>query len=89
MLQMEGGDTQTARTLDVGTDGLSLLLDNPVPAGATGTVYFEIFHDGKLKPITARSKVQYCILSNAGFKVGFQFINLELASVTILSKYLH
>jgi hypothetical protein len=33
--------------------------------------------------------VQYCILSNAGFKVGFQFVNLELSSMTILSKYMH
>jgi hypothetical protein len=89
LLSIDGGQPVTARTLDVGADGLCLVLDNPLPPGLVADVYFEIFHDGKLRPITSRAKVQYCILSNAGFKVGFNFLNLELASVTILSKYMH
>jgi hypothetical protein len=89
LLSIDGNAPQVARTLDVGTDGVSLVLEHPLKPGAVVDVYFEIFHDGKLRPITARSKVQYCILSNAGFKVGFQFVNLELSSMTMLTKYLH
>lgn len=89
LLSIDGSEPLVARTLDVGADGVCLVLDNPLPAGTVADLYFEIFHDGKLRPITSRAKVQNCILSNAGFKVGFQFLNLELASVTILSKYMH
>jgi hypothetical protein len=89
LLSVGGSEPQVARTLDVGADGVCLVLDAPLPAGTVADVYFELFHEGQLRPITARSKVQYCILSNAGFKVGFQFVNLELSSMTILSKYMH
>ena len=89
LLSINGNTPQVARTLDVGADGVCLVLDNPVAPGTVADVYFEIFHDGKLQPITSRSKVLYCILSNAGFKVGFQFINLELTSMTVLTKYMH
>ena len=86
---MEGADTVPARTIDVGSDGMSLLLENPLQPGTLGTVRFEIFHEGKAKPITARTRVQYCILSSGEFKVGFQFVNLELSAMATLSKFLH
>lgn len=89
LLNVEGLETQKARTLDVGSDGVCLVTDNPLKPGTLATVHFEIFHDGKLQPITARSKVQYCILSNEGFKVGFQFVNLDLSAMAVLSKLLH
>ncbi|HEY0065255.1 MAG TPA: PilZ domain-containing protein [Telluria sp.] len=89
LLNVDGMETQRVRTLDVGSDGVCLVTDNAIKVGAAATVHFEIFHDGKLQPITARSKVQYCILSNEGFKVGFQFVNVELQALATLSKFLH
>jgi hypothetical protein len=89
LLHIEGAETVVGRTLDVGTDGVCLLLEFPLQPGSNGTVYFEIFHDGKAKPITARARVQYCILSNGEFKVGFQFVNVDLTGMAALSKFLH
>ena len=88
LLTMEGTETVPGRTVDVGGDGLCLLLGISLTPGMIGTVRFEIFHDGKAIPITARSRVQYCILSNGEFKVGFQFINLELSAMASLSRFL-
>ncbi len=89
MLNLEGIAPQPARTLDVGSDGVCLVLANPLHPGTVATVRFEIFHDGKATPVTARSKVTYCILGHDGFKVGFQFVNLELSAMAALSKFLH
>ncbi len=89
LLTIEGADTVIARTLDVGGDGVCLLLPRAVKAGTTGLVRFEIFHDGRAIPITARSRVQYCILSNGEYKTGFQFVHLELSAMASLSRYLH
>ena len=87
-LMMAGGESLQARTVDVGADGVCLLLGTSHKPGALGTVRFEIFHDGKGAAIVARARVQYCILSNGEFKVGFQFINLELAAMAALSRFL-
>jgi len=88
-LALEGAEPVAGRTVDVGSDGLCLLLEHPLKPGTLGTVRFEIFHEGKAKPIVARSKVQYCILSNDGFKIGFQFVNVDLTAMAALSKFLH
>jgi c-di-GMP-binding flagellar brake protein YcgR len=87
-LMTEGGETLQARTVDVGADGVCLLLGTSHKPGALGTLRFEIFHDGKATPISARARVQYCILSNGEFKVGFQFINLDLSAMAALSRFL-
>jgi hypothetical protein len=89
LFNLEGVGTMAGRTLDVGTDGVCLLLDNPLKPGAGGTVQFELFHEGKATPVTARARVQYCILSNGQFKIGFQFVNVELVAMAALSKFLH
>ena len=44
--------------------------------------------DGKLVTISARAKVMYCIISNNEFKVGFQFLNLELTAMTALARFM-
>lgn len=89
LLTMEGAETVMARTIDVGGDGVCLYVPNALKAGAIGMVRFEIFHDGKATSISARSRVQYCILSNGEYKIGFQFVNLELSAMASLAKFLH
>ncbi len=88
-LVLEGAQPLMARTADVGADGVSLVLPNVLKTGTTCMVHFDIFHDGKAATINARSRVQYCVLSNGEFKVGFQFLHLELAALASLSKFLH
>ena len=89
LLAMEGEDTITARTADVGGDGLCLMVGKSLNKGAVGMVRFEIFQDGKIKSIAVRAAVQYCILSSGEYKVGFRFVNLELSAMASLSKYLN
>ena len=89
LVTMEGAETVMARTIDVGGEGVCVVVPHVLKTGATGMVRFEIFHDGKVTPISARSRVQYCILSNGEYKTGFKFVNLELSAMASLSRYLH
>jgi hypothetical protein len=49
---------------------------------------FELFMDGVPSRINARVKVAYCIFSSGEFKIGFNFVNLELSSMTAIAKYM-
>lgn len=85
---MEGEAPATGRTSDIGANGVSINLPDPLLVGQTGVVAFELLVDGKLVPISARAKTLYCIFSGGEFKVGFQFLNLELNAMTAIARYL-
>jgi hypothetical protein len=85
---LEGQQPIPARTTDVGANGVSLSVPKPLPVGQAAQVTFALLVDGIATRINARSKVMYCIFGNDEFKVGFQFLNLELASMTALARFL-
>lgn len=89
LLTLEDGETLTARTLDVGGEGLGLVTTRSVPHGAICMVQFELFHEGIVHLIAIKAVVQYCILSNGEFKVGFRYVNLALSSMAAISRFLH
>ena len=89
VLTMEGDSAPSAcRTTDIGANGVSLNVPKPIKSGDTGRVQFDLLVEGKLVKINALSRVQYCILSQGEFKVGLEFLNLELASMTALARFL-
>ena len=87
-LAVEGQVALTVRTVDISATGMALSLPGPLPIGTPAQISFELYFDGKLTPVNARSKVSYCIFSNGEFKVGFHFVTLDLNAVTTLAKYL-
>lgn len=88
LLAMEGEGPVAGRTADLGAHGVSVNLPAPLKPGQSGQVAFDLMVDGKGVKVSARSTVQYCILSNGEFKVGLQFVNLELAAMTALARFL-
>ena len=88
VVAMEGQAPMPARTSDVGANGVSVSVDQPLQVGQTGQVAFDLLVEGKLIPIAARAKVIYCIFSGGEFKAGFQFLNLDLTAMTQLSRFL-
>jgi hypothetical protein len=85
---MEGEAPASGRTSDLGANGVSISLPDPLLVGQTGQVSFDLLVDGKLVPISARAKALYCIFSTGEFKVGFQFLTLELAAMTAVARFL-
>jgi c-di-GMP-binding flagellar brake protein YcgR len=88
MLAVEGTVPVACRTADVGANGVSLLVQHPITAGQVGQVAFDLLVDGKVVRINARSRVQYCILTQGEFKAGLEFLNIELAAMTALARFL-
>lgn len=88
MFALEGSAAVLGRTSDVSADGVSVNVAQPVAIGQGAQLRFDLLVDGKVVPIHAKARTQYCILSNGEFKVGLQFLNLELAAMTALSRYL-
>lgn len=85
---MEGAAPVAGRSNDLGANGISVSLPDPLQVGQAGQVSFDLLVDGKLVPISAYVRALYCIFSNGEFKVGFQFLNLELAAMTAIARYL-
>ena len=85
---MEGAALASGRTADLGANGVSINLPDPLLVGQAGQVSFELLVDGKLTTISARARALHCIFSNGEYKVGFQFLNLELAAMTAIARFL-
>jgi hypothetical protein len=88
VVAMEGRAPMPGRTSDVGANGVSIAVQNPLQVGQTGQLSFDLLVEGRLTPIAARAKVIYCIFSGGEFKAGFQFLNLDLTAMTQLSRFL-
>ena len=88
VVTVEGVGSLTARTVDVGGNGICLAYPQPMPTGRECELSFDLFLDGKVNPVKTRSKALYCIFSNGEYKIGFQFLSLDLAAMTLLAKFL-
>ena len=87
-LTMDGQSPVRGRTLDISGEGVAVAVEQPLSVGQPGSVMFEMFLDGVPTRIHARIKVAYCIYSSGEFKIGLNFVNLELASMTAIAKYM-
>ena len=88
VVAMDGMQPQQGRTLDISASGLSITYEHKLAVGHMGQVTFELFVDGKAHILGCRSKVTYCIFSGDHFKIGFQFMNLDLATSATINKFL-
>ena len=89
LLRMDGMDQFLVRTMDISTTGMGVACPHPLQPGQAGQIAFEMFFNGKNYQIATRVTVMYCIYnSHDGFKVGFHFTNLDMASASAISKYM-
>jgi hypothetical protein len=85
---MDGMPPQPGRTLDLCATGLSMTFDHKLAVGHIGRVTFELFLDGKGQLVNCRAKVTYCIFSGDHFKIGYQFIDPDAATTSLISKFI-
>ena len=88
IVSFEGEEPLVARTLDVSGNGVCISYPAPIPPGRACELSFDLLIDGKPSTIKTRSKASYCIFSGGEYKIGFQFVNLDLAAMTMLAKFL-
>lgn len=88
MLAAGGAAPVLGRTSDISASGVSLTVPHPVAAGQTVQVRFDMLVEGAVVPVNTRGKTLYCILSSGEFKVGLEFLSLELGVMTALARFL-
>ena len=88
VIALEGGGAVVGRTVDISTNGLCVNLADPLRIGVPVQLRFDLLVDGKPHTIQVHGRVTYCILSGSEFKTGVQFMNVELAVMTSLAKFL-
>lgn len=88
MVALEGQAPVLARTSDIGSNGVSITMPDPLQAGQSGQLRFDLLVEGQLVPVQARARVMYCIFSGGEFKVGFQFMNLDMSAMSQLARFL-
>jgi hypothetical protein len=88
VVTFEGIAPLTVRSADVSGKGICLTSPQPMASGLECELSFDLFLDGKVSTVKTRSIATYCIFSNGEYKIGFQFVNLELAAMTLLAKFL-
>jgi hypothetical protein len=88
LVTFEGAAARAARTVDVGANGICLSATQPMPHDAPCDLHFELNLDGKVSVVKTRSRVTYCIFSNGEYKIGFQFVSLDLSAMTLLAKFM-
>lgn len=77
------------RSMDVGANGMAISCPVQIPSGVNCYVAFDMFFNGKTHSVASRAKVMYCIYnSHDGFKVGLQFVNLDLASSSAIARFM-
>jgi c-di-GMP-binding flagellar brake protein YcgR len=88
VLVLDSAGPVSGRTADLSANGVSVGFADPLAPGQVGQLMFDLFVDGKLTTIKARAKAMYCIFSGGEFKVGFEFVNLDLAAMTAVARFL-
>lgn len=88
LVVMDGQPPLLGRTTDLGAQGTSVTVGRPMQAGQFGQIGFDLLIEGRTVPLRARTKVMYSILSGDEYKVGFQFLNLDLNTMTELARFL-
>lgn len=76
------------RTFDLGSSGVGVLLDLPLKVGVNARVSIGLLINGVVSPVHTQARVQYCIFSNGEYRLGFQFMQLEMVTVTLLGRFL-
>ncbi|MFC5459025.1 PilZ domain-containing protein [Massilia niabensis] len=88
MLAAAGAAPVLGRTSDISASGVSLTMPQPVPVGQMVQVRFDMLVEGAVVPVNTRGKTLYCILSSGEFKVGLQFLSLELGVMTAIARFM-
>lgn len=85
---MDGMSPKQGRTLEISASGLSITLDHKLSTGDIAMVSFELFVEGRAQVLSCQSRVNYCIFSGDHFKIGFQFMNPDMATMATINKFL-
>ncbi|MES2299624.1 MAG: PilZ domain-containing protein [Pseudomonadota bacterium] len=73
------------RTMDLGSSGISVVIPEQLAPGQVCMIAFETLLQNRKFKLQQRAKVVYAICGSAGFRTGFQFIDLAPDNTRIIA----
>lgn len=83
---VEGVAQQDGWTIDLSMQGVSMMLHDTIAIGRSCAIKFGRMEGGKLLEVSAVAKVVYSILGNDGYRIGFQFTQMDAGSKSSLTQ---
>jgi c-di-GMP-binding flagellar brake protein YcgR len=77
-----------AKTLDLSTKGLALLLPTALGPGTVGEVSFGLYVDGSLQEISAKIEVSNCVFLSSDVRIGCRFLFIGEASKKAVANFI-
>jgi len=86
-VEPDGGTTLSATTVDIGRDGMALLLSRPLPDGTPCRIVFSIFCGGGVQRLELQARAVKSVFVPAHVRVGFAFTGVPPAAGAVLAEF--
>jgi hypothetical protein len=84
-----GGKSLPAVTVDIGRDGMAVLLPCPLPDGTTCRVAFSIFSGGSVQRLDLNARVTNSVFVRDYVRVGLAFTGMMPATGSLLGEFVN
>ena len=89
VVDVTAGPSLPGVTVDVGRDGMAVLLPHPLPDGATCRVAFSIFSGGSVQRIQLNARASSSIFMRDYVRVGLSFTGMMPAVGNLLAEFVN
>ena len=89
VVDVTGGPSLPAVTVDIGRDGMAVLLPRPLPDGSTCRVTFSIFSGGSVRRIELNARATNSIFLRDAVRVGLSFSGMMPAVGNLLAEFVN
>jgi hypothetical protein len=89
VVEVTGGPSLPAVTVDIGRDGMAVLLPCPLPEGTSCRVGFSLFGGGTVQRLDLNARAINSVFVHADVRVGLAFTNILPAANALLSEFVN
>ena len=86
-VDVSGSAILPATTVDIGRDGMALLLPCPLPDGTACRIVFSIFCGGSVQRLEVHARATSSIFVHAHVRVGFAFTGVPPSANSLLAEF--
>jgi hypothetical protein len=87
VVDVTGGPSLPAVTVDIGRDGMAVLLPRPLPDGTTCRVAFSIFSGGRVQRLDLNARASNSVFVRDAVRVGLAFTGMMPATGKLLGDF--
>ena len=89
VVDVTDGSPLAAVTVDIGRDGMAVLLPCPLPDGTTCRVAFSIFSGGRVQRLDLNARASNSVFVRDAVRVGLTFTGMMPATGSLLAEFVN